>query len=226
MLSGLTIDDLAAGAPQHRQVVAELPSLGAPRRAIAPGALELMLCHTADAAFSSDDWVFELKYDGFRMASFGGAGQAQLRYRSGKDPTLRYPELTSALRAMPIPGLVLDGEIVMLDAEGKPDFHKLAARAQIHRTSEIQRAAMANPVTYMVFDLLGAAGFDLRGLPLLVRKSLLARILPVMRRFNAAWEAAGLLLFRPLFPRSKKKEPRRRVLRRARRKRALRRGWA
>ena len=178
VLSGLTIDDLAAGAPQHRQVVAELASLGAPRRAIAPGSLELMLCQTADAAFSSDDWVFELKYDGFRMASFGGAGQAELRYRSGKDPTLRYPELTSALRALPIPGLVLDGEIVILDAEGKPDFHKLAARAQIHRTSEIQRAAMANPVTYMVFDLLGAAGFDLRSLPLLVRKSLLARILP------------------------------------------------
>ena len=178
VLSGLSIDELAAGAPRHRAVVAELASLGAPRRAIAPGSLDLMLCQTADAAFSSDDWVFELKYDGFRLASFGGAGHAELRYRSGQDPTLRYPELASALRALPIPGLVLDGEIVMLDALGKPDFHKLAARAQIHRTSEIQRAALATPATYMVFDLLGAAGFDLRGLPLLVRKSLLAQILP------------------------------------------------
>src|SRR6185436_11820519 len=178
VLSGLTIDELAAGAPSQRAVVAELASLGAPRRAIALRSLELMLCHTADAPFSSDEWVFELKYDGFRMVSTGGAGQAELRYRSGQDPTLRYPELTSALRALPVPALVLDGEIVMLDAEGKPDFHRLAARAQIHRTSEIQRAALATPVTYMVFDLLGAAGYDLRGLPLLVRKSLLARILP------------------------------------------------
>ena len=178
VLSGLTIDELAAGAPRHRAVVAELAGLGAPRRLIAPGALELMLCHTADAPFSSNDWVFELKYDGFRLASFGGAGHAELRYRSGQDPTLRYPELSSALRALPIPDLVLDGEIVMLDAEGRPDFHRLAARAQIHRVSELQRAALATPVTYMVFDLLGAAGFDLRGLPLLVRKSLLARILP------------------------------------------------
>src|SRR5262249_17303037 len=104
--------------------------------------------------------------------------QAELRYRSGKDPTLRYPELTSALRALPLPDLVLDGEIVMLDAGGKPDFHKIAARAQIHRASEIQRAALATPAPYMVFDLLGAAGFDRRGLPLLVRKSLLARLLP------------------------------------------------
>jgi bifunctional non-homologous end joining protein LigD len=178
VLSGLTVDELAAGAPRHRAFVDELASLGVPRRAIALGSLELMLCHTADLAFSSDDWVFELKYDGFRLASSGGAGQAQLRYRSGKDPTPRYPELTSALRALPIPGLVLDGEIVMFDAEGKPDFHQLATRAQLHRTSEIQRAALAAPVTYVVFDLLGAAGYDLRGLPLLVRKSLLARILP------------------------------------------------
>ena len=180
VLSGLTIDELAAGAPRHRAVVAELAALGAPRRPIALGELELMLCHTADAPFSSDDWVFELKYDGFRLASAGGAGRAELRYRSGRDPTDRYPELTSALRALPVPGLVLDGEIVMLDADGKPDFHRIAARAQIHRASELARAAMATPVTYMVFDLLGAAGFDLRGLPLLVRKSLLAQILPAV----------------------------------------------
>ncbi|HEY0193723.1 MAG TPA: DNA ligase D [Kofleriaceae bacterium] len=180
VLSGLTIDALAAGAPGHRQVIAELAGLGAPRRAVVPDALELMLCHTADAVFSSDEWIFELKYDGFRMASFGGAGRAELRYRSGQDPTPRFPELTSALRALPIAELVLDGELVMLDAEGKPDFQRLATRAQVHRTSEIQRAALATPATYVIFDLLGAAGHDLRGLPLLVRKSLLARILPAV----------------------------------------------
>jgi bifunctional non-homologous end joining protein LigD len=180
VLSGLTIDELAAGGPRQREVVAELAGLGAPRRAIAPDGLELMLCQTADAAFSSDDWVFELKYDGFRLAGFGGAGRAELRYRSGLDPTPHYPELTSALRALPVPELVLDGEIVVLDGEGKPDFHRLATRAQVHRSSEIQRAALATPVTYVVFDLLGAAGFDLRGLPLLVRKSLLARLLPAI----------------------------------------------
>ncbi|HEU4727006.1 MAG TPA: DNA polymerase ligase N-terminal domain-containing protein, partial [Kofleriaceae bacterium] len=138
VLSGLTIDELAAGAPRHRELVAELATLGAPRRPVLPGAFEPMLCQTADAAFSSDDWVFELKYDGFRMLAFGGAGRGELRYRSGQDPTPRYPELTSALRALPVPGVVLDGEIVMLDADGKPDFHRLAARAQLHRTSEIQ----------------------------------------------------------------------------------------
>ena len=180
VLSGLTIDELFAGAPKHAALVAELEGLGAPRRALAPGSFEPMLCHTADAPFSSKDWIFELKYDGFRMLGFGGKGQAALRYRSSQDSTDRYPELTSALRALPIPGLVLDGEIVMFDAEGKPDFHKLSFRGQMHRTSEIQRAAMADPVTYVVFDLLGAAGYDLRGLPLLVRKALLERLVPAV----------------------------------------------
>ncbi|HWO25141.1 MAG TPA: DNA ligase D [Kofleriaceae bacterium] len=180
VLSGLTIDELAAGAPRHRQWLAELEGLAdlAPKRTIAPASFEPMLCHTAEAAFSSDDWVFELKYDGFRMIAFGGAGDAALRYRSGQDSTNRYPELTSAIRALPIPGLVLDGEIVVLDPEGKPDFHRLAERAQLHKTSEVQRAALAAPVTYVVFDLLGAAGRDLRGLPLFARKELLRRILP------------------------------------------------
>ena len=180
VLSGLSIAKLATGAPDHAAIVTELAALGVPRRALPPGSFEPMLCHTAPAAFSSPDWIFELKYDGFRMVSFGGAGQAALRYRSSRDPTHHYPELTSAVRALPIPGLVMDGEIVMFDGEGKPDFQKLSVRGQLHKTSEIQRAALADPVTYIVFDLIGAAGYDLRGLPLLVRKALLERLLPAV----------------------------------------------
>lgn len=180
VLSGLTIDELAAGAPEHQRVIADIAELAPPRRVVAPGSFEPMLCHTADAPFSSDDWVFELKYDGFRMVAFGGAGQATLRYRSSQDPTNRYPEITSAVRALPLPGLVLDGEIVMFDGDGKPDFHKLSFRGQMHKTSEVQRAALAAPVSYVVFDLLAAGGYDLRGLPLLVRKRFLQRLLPAV----------------------------------------------
>ncbi len=178
VLSGLTIDELDARAPRHQAVVQALAAARVPKKTIAAGSIEPMLCQTADAAFSSKDWIYELKWDGFRMMAFGGAGQAKLRYRSGLDPTDRYPELTSAIRALPIPELILDGEIVALDAEGKPDFHKLSFRGQMHRTSEIARAALASPVTYMVFDILAAAGHDLRNLPLIERKALLEKILP------------------------------------------------
>lgn len=178
VLSGLTIDELDARAPRHRAIVEALAAAKVPKKPLVLGSLQPMLCQTADAAFSSKDWVYELKWDGFRMLAHGGAGQARLRYRSGLDPTDRFPELTSAIRALPIADLVLDGEIVALDAEGKPDFHKLAFRAQMHRTSEIARAALAQPITYVVFDLLGAAGHDLRNLPLLERKAMLEQILP------------------------------------------------
>jgi bifunctional non-homologous end joining protein LigD len=180
VLSGLTVDELAARAPRHQELLAELAARKLPRRAIELTGVAPMLCETAEKPFSSPDWVFELKYDGFRMLSHGGAGPARLRYRSGLDATDRYPELTSAIRALPIADLVLDGEIVVLDPEGKPDFHALGERAQLHRTSEIQRAALARPVVYYVFDLLAAGGFDLRALPLVERKQLLERVVPAL----------------------------------------------
>ena len=193
VLSGLTVDELAARAPAHQLVVVEIAKLAVPRKALDPDALDPMLCQTADKPFSSPDWIFELKYDGFRMLAFGGAGEAKLRYRSGQDSTDRYPELTASIRALPIPGLVLDGEIVMLDANGKPDFHKLSFRGQLHRTSEIMRASLAQPVTMVIFDLLGAAGFDLRGLPLVARKALLKAIVPSIGplRYGDHIEARG-----------------------------------
>jgi bifunctional non-homologous end joining protein LigD len=180
VLSGLTVDELAAHAPRHQELVAELAARGLPRRALDLPTLAPMLCETADAPFSSPEWVFELKYDGFRLLAQGGAALARLRYRSGLDSTDRYPELTSALRALPVADIVLDGEIVVFDAEGRPDFQALAERAQLHRSSEIQRAALARPVTYVVFDALAAGGFDLRALPLVERKALLRRIVPAL----------------------------------------------
>ncbi len=180
VLSGLSVGELVAGAPRHQALLAQLAELGAPKRAVVAGAFEPMLCHTAPAAFSSPDWVFELKYDGFRLLAFGGAGAATLRYRSLQDPSLRFPELTSAVRALPLPGLVLDGEIVVFDGDGKPDFTALAERAQVHRVPELARAALVQPVTYIAFDLLAVAGHDLRGLPLLVRKALLQQLLPTV----------------------------------------------
>lgn len=178
ILSGLSAEELATGAERIVQARAAIAATGAPRHAIAQAGFVPMLCETAEQPFSSKDWIFELKYDGFRLTGWGGAGAATLRYRSGQDATARYPELAASLRALPIPGLVLDGEVVVLDAEGKPSFHALAERAQMPRKTDLARAAVASPVAWFVFDLLGADGFDLRGLPLEQRKELLARAVP------------------------------------------------
>ena len=77
-----------------------------------------------------------------------------------------------------MPHAVLDGEVVALDAEGRPSFQRLQQRVHLTRADEIARGAIENPVTYQVFDLLGFGEHDLRDLELATRKQLLARLVP------------------------------------------------
>jgi len=178
VLSGLTVEELQGGSVRAAELRRDVAARGVPRRELRADAWKPMLCHVADRPFSADGWLFELKYDGYRLGAFGGAGQGALRYRSGLDATDRFPEIAAAVRALPCPGLALDGEVVVLDAEGRPTFQLLQQRTQLARASDIQRASATLPATYFVFDLLGLDGWDLRGLPLIERKALLRRLLP------------------------------------------------
>ncbi len=177
ILSGLTVDELAAGATRIAGLRRDLAARVLPVSTLVAAGFSPMLCHTADAPFASPDWLFELKYDGFRLIGFGGAGLAELRYRSGQVATERFPEIASALRALPCPGLVIDGEVVVTDGEGRPSFPLMQQRAQLTRASEISRAAANLPATWFAFDLLAADGRDLRALPLVERKAALRRLL-------------------------------------------------
>jgi bifunctional non-homologous end joining protein LigD len=182
VLSGLTIDELWHGSERAAALARDVEALGLPAQAIdaagAARAWKPMLCEQEADAFTAEGWLFELKYDGYRLGAFGGAGQAVLRYRSGLDATSRFPELAGAVRALPQGGLALDGEVVVLDGEGRPTFQLLQQRTQLARASDIQRASAALPATYFAFDLLAFGGRDLRGLPLARRKALLQRLLP------------------------------------------------
>jgi bifunctional non-homologous end joining protein LigD len=150
-------------------MVRELTRLGAPRAAVDPATVELMKPRTHERPFSREGWLFELKYDGFRLLAAGGAGQALLSLKRGRDATATFPEIAAALAALPFHGLVLDGEIVVLDGEGHPSFQGLQNRIAGKRT--------AGPAVLFAFDLLACAGFDLRPLPLGGRKALLDRAL-------------------------------------------------
>jgi len=161
-----------------REIRAELERLGAPRGAADPEALRPMKPETADRPFSRPGWVFELKYDGFRMIAAGGAGEARLFYKSGHDATRIFPELARAVAALPFQGVILDGEAVVLDEQGKPHFQRLQRRGLRTRTADVQHAAAASPATFFVFDLLGFEDFDLRPLPLHARREILRRVLP------------------------------------------------
>ena len=192
VLSGLTIDELQSGPQRYQELHQSLADIGVPEKTLSPEKVKVQLAKLEREAFSDPDWLFELKYDGYRLLAsrsgavetadpFGRTGRGtdvELRYRSGNDATATFPELTRALSALPFPSLILDGEVVILDDEARPSFQLLQQRGQLRRRLDIERAAVSLPATYFAFDLLALGPYDLRSLPLETRKSLLHRLLP------------------------------------------------
>ncbi len=178
VLSGLTVEDLGEGRNQGDAIRAELIRLGAPRRPVEVKSVKVMLAETAERAFSRKDWLFEPKLDGYRVLAARDKGETHLLTRNGKDCRSSFPEVVRAVAALPFERLVLDGEVVALDEQGRPSFQRLQGRARFLRPIDIRHMAVEFPVTYYAFDLLGFEDFDLRPLPLTERKALLRRVLP------------------------------------------------
>jgi bifunctional non-homologous end joining protein LigD len=176
--SGLTLEELQGGHRRAEEIRAQLVALGAPRKAVDAARAGLMLAETRERAFSKPGWLFELKYDGYRMLAALEKGEARLFYRRGSDSTAIFPEIARALRGLPYERLVLDGEVVVLDAAARPSFQALQRRALLQRTPDIQHASVERAATFYAFDLVGFEDFDVRGLPLATRKELLRLILP------------------------------------------------
>jgi bifunctional non-homologous end joining protein LigD len=129
------------------------------------------------APFDRDGWIFELKYDGFRLLAGNEGGRPRLRYRGGSDATAAFPEVAAAVARLP-EDLVLDGEVVAVDEAGRTHFQRMQKRLMLRRPEEVARAA-AGPLraTFFAFDLLGLSEYDLRPLPLRERKALLRGLL-------------------------------------------------
>jgi bifunctional non-homologous end joining protein LigD len=198
VLSGLTVEELGAGADQAEPIRRELVKLKAPHRAVEAKAAGLMLAETADAPFSRKEWLFEPKLDGYRVLAVRAGGDTKLLTRNGNDCGAAFPEVQRAVAALPFQRLLLDGEVVALDDQGKPSFQRLQGRARLRRPIDIRHATVRCPVTYYGFDLLGFEDFDLRPLPLTARKSILRRVLPPAGalRFLEHVEDEGEALYR------------------------------
>ncbi|HWE25052.1 MAG TPA: DNA ligase D [Myxococcales bacterium] len=164
-----------AGAEQVRK---ELQASRAPRRKVHAADIQPMLAEVRPRAFSDPDWIFELKYDGFRALAGRDDGRALIQYRRGSEATRVHPDLAAALHALPVEHVVLDGEIVVLDEQGRPNFQRLQKRALLTAPRELERAVRELPATLFVFDLLAFDEWDLRPLPLAERKRLLRLLLP------------------------------------------------
>jgi bifunctional non-homologous end joining protein LigD len=114
--------------------------------------------------FSQEGWIFELKWDGYRLLS----SKDQLMTRNKKDASTWYPEILAALQELP-GSFIIDGEVCLLDEHGLPNFEGMRARTARRRSGQL--------VTYFAFDLLFQNGKDLRPLPLINRKERLRKLL-------------------------------------------------
>ncbi|MFI5317717.1 MAG: DNA ligase D [Myxococcota bacterium] len=176
VLSGLTVAELREGVTRTDEVAELARDAGAPARALPAAALDPMLAETAGEAFTREGWLFELKYDGARvLAQKRRDGTVRLVARSGRDVTEVYGEIARAVRHLPVSECAIDGEVVALDERGRASFERLQQR---FRGEPAPRAEIDVPVVYFAFDLLAAAGRDLRALPLASRKEVLARFAP------------------------------------------------
>jgi len=132
-----------------------------------PEAVQPMLAEAVKEPFDDPDWVFEVKWDGYRAIAGVREGSVSLYSRNGISFNKKFSPVVEALRKFAFDA-VLDGEIVVVDDQGRPDFQLL----------QHYQASGGGHLLYSVFDLLYFRGHDLTGLPLVRRKELLKRILP------------------------------------------------
>ncbi|MDH2332490.1 ATP-dependent DNA ligase [Paenibacillus polymyxa] len=154
-----------------------------------------MLLETAAAPFSDSRYIFEPKIDGHRLIYSQQNGIVRLFTRHNNDCTRQYPEISSVTFPHDI---VLDGEIACVDpTTGVSDFESVMSRFQAKKADKIARLVAELPATFVVFDVLSYKGEDLRSLPLMERKSILASLTLPSPSFGVVpyIEGAGEALF-------------------------------
>jgi bifunctional non-homologous end joining protein LigD len=161
------------------------PPSGA-RKAPLPQALSPQLATLGDRPpANAGHWIYEIKFDGYRMLTRAQDGQVKLVTRNGHDWTRKLPQLARALESMALPDGWYDGEIIMPGERVPADFQALQGAFDTARTAH---------VVYYLFDIPYCAGYDLRDVPLLERRAVLQRV--VQRkphenvRFSAVFDAA------------------------------------
>lgn len=132
-----------------------------------------MLARLAQLPRDADEWAVEVKWDGVRAIAYCQPGRVALQTRNLNDVSAQYPEVRRISRRLGTFDAVLDGELVVFDAEGRPSFELLQQRIHQTEASVVRRRMKSHPVVYVVFDLLYFDGHDLTGLPYERRREVL-----------------------------------------------------
>ena len=138
-----------------------------------PTVIHPMLASLAAKAFDDPDWLFEIKWDGYRAVAFIEDERVRLVSRSQNDLTAQFSELGGLPQSVRARRAILDGEIVALDNEGRPSFSLMQQRTGFQPGKRRLPRREGVPVIYYAFDLLYVDGFDLRRIALEPRKQLL-----------------------------------------------------
>jgi bifunctional non-homologous end joining protein LigD len=157
VVSGRTLEDVESGDDTG---LADAPI------AAMPASVSPMLASLAESPFDGPEWWFEVKWDGYRIMAYVEDGEVRLVTRNGQDYTARYQEVAEELSRLGA-DCVLDGEMVVVDENGKANFGMIADWPKSRRGS----------LVYYVFDVPYAYGRDLKGLALARRKQILTRMI-------------------------------------------------
>jgi bifunctional non-homologous end joining protein LigD len=163
----------AAKTAGTKKTAAEPPSTAAAaipgaRKAAMPAAIEPQLATLVDAVPRGEEWIHEIKYDGYRALCEIRDGEARLITRHGKDWTDRFSPVAREAAKLPVRQAILDGEVVVLEADGTTSFQTLQNALAENRQDDL---------VYFAFDLIYLDGYDLRGAPLMARKAALLELL-------------------------------------------------
>jgi len=168
--------------PEPKSPVIPVPpvvrsSPAGPAKRLMPSKIHPMLAESIDKPFDGEDWLFEIKWDGYRAVAFIENGKVRLVSRNQNDLTARYPELADLPRFIKAKTAILDGEVVALDSEGRASFSLMQQRTGF-RPGGHRRAENADvTVLYYAFDLLYLDGYDWRRIPLEERKKKLESLI-------------------------------------------------
>ena len=199
VLSGQTVEGLAAGDSPGERIAQLCKEAGARHHEPPFSELKPMLA-TAGEPFDDPAWLYEIKYDGYRLLAGKEHGRVRLISRNRHDFTHVFPDIASVIESLPHEHFLLDGEVVVHDEQGLPSFAGLQQRGRLTKQSDISRAALRWPATLYAFDLLVFADRDLRRLPLVTRKALLGELLPSIGpiRISEHIAARGCAMFEEL----------------------------
>jgi len=165
-----SVDSYTAASP------VDLKNINGAARASMPTIVRPMLAIPTEKPFDSPDWLFEIKWDGYRAVAFVTDGKLRLVSRNQNDLTAQYPELRDLPQFLKAKNAAIDGEVVAVDEQGRPSFSLMQQRTGIRHGRFRAPGRSDVPVLYYAFDLIHLDGYNLHKVDLEERKRLLASI--------------------------------------------------